>query len=214
MQTNKVRLQWSANMKKGKFYIYRSDQSAIKNLSALSNAKLVSIVEINGEADMDLFRFPPYYDKVEKSGDYYYLVLPELAQVTVDDLLIGINLNIYPVTVVIPTNALAVKPPEVKTSVTSLALLVYNTNRVKIDWFSSVKKQQFVIYRNNLQAISSPSILNYSKVIAMIETEGGMDNVKKAFKMPSYFDRLDEPGEYYYAILPKKKEMLPSDYCY
>ncbi|NPV00451.1 MAG: hypothetical protein HPY53_03615 [Brevinematales bacterium] len=102
LQTNKVRIQWSANIQNGKFLIYRSEFGPIKSLSDLSNSKLVTIVDIKGEKDQESYRFPPYYDKVEKSGDYYYLVLPELGQVSLDDLLIGINLTIFPVTVNIP----------------------------------------------------------------------------------------------------------------
>lgn len=213
LQTNKVRLQWSANTLNGKFLIYRSDTGPIKSLSALSNAKLISILDIKGEQDQELFRFPPYYDKVDKSGDYYYLVLPEVTPITLDDLLIGINLTIFPVTVdipLIPTNTNIVKPPEPKIEITAISLLLYNTNKVKLDWLSSVKKQQFVIYRNNTQPISSPGILNYSKVIAMLETEGGQ--FQNNYKMPSYFDRLDEPGEYYYAVLPKKDKYEAADF--
>jgi TolA-binding protein len=210
LQTNKVRLQWSANIPKGNFLIYRSETGPIKSLSALSNSKLISMVEITGEQDQDLYRFPPYYDKVDKSGDYYYLILPELKQVTLDDLIIGINLTIFPVTVVIPTNALTVKPPEPKVEISGISMLVYNTNRVKLDWLCSVKKQQFVIYRNNIQPVSSPGILNYSKVIAVLEAEGGQ--VKNNYKMPSYFDRIDEPGDYYYAVLPKKDKYETADF--
>ncbi|NPV02153.1 MAG: hypothetical protein HPY53_12320 [Brevinematales bacterium] len=213
LQTNKVRLSWSANIQNGKFLIYRSDTGPIKSLSALSNAKLISILDIKGEQDQELFRFPPYYDKVDKSGDYYYLVLPDVTPITLDDLLIGINLTIFPVTVdipLVPTNTNAVKPAEPKLEITAISLLLYNTNKVKLDWLSSVKKQQFVIYRNNTQPISSPGILNYSKAIAVLETEGGQ--YKNNYKMPSYFDRLEEPGEYYYAVLPKKDKYEASDF--
>lgn len=94
---NLIVLEWKANTNQMTFLVYRSPSFPIANPSALSNARKIGSVSLTGVPDKDLFKFPPYSDKVTEDGKYYYLVLPDNRKVTMDDFYPNLNYNISPI---------------------------------------------------------------------------------------------------------------------
>ena len=58
--------------------------------------------------------------------------------------------------------------------------------------------------------ISSPEILSRSKKIASVAQEGLPDN--SLFYFSGYIDKVGEMGEFYYIVLPEKKEYIQDDF--
>lgn len=210
ISSNKVKIKWKYKITNIEFGLYRQTNGAISTAELFTNAQLVSITNVKGQATDDLFKFFEYTDTVTENGDYYYVILPKKTNYIDDEFLADENYNTKPIVF----DFIKKPEPKPKLNTFNLELIKISSNSVRIKWKYNIAKAKYSLYRQKNKPIDAAELFSEAQLVATTElfkkahlvttvgVEGQSSN--DIFEFLEYTDTVTENGDYYYAILLKK----------